>query len=612
MKIIVGKSSILKKVPKLIKLEGNPYILAKNSDNSPILYSAICPHQHNVVEELNETIWRCPSHGWTFDPTSGDSISPPNAHLQKIPIKTENGFIYAEIPKRKKKNRIFNTYGEKTAPKITLVGSSSLLIEWKNFNILTDPWIEGLAVCGAWINYPPSGITISELPRIDAIWISHEHSDHFHEYTLSKLNKNIPVYVPDFDNNRLGKRAEKLGFKNVIAMKPGKIFNINNNIKAITFSSGSIWNDHILFLQLGLFKILNINDAGFNWTIKDTVGKIDMICTQFSPGSGYPATWTHLDLKNKQKLMRARNLGILKMIKQISTFCQADYILPFANFNELYRPEHLKYVKMQPKNRLTDVIHFFKNSTIKVIDLLPGESWDGKTGKFTRKSNRNKFYQRKTKLDYLRHIFKKEKHNPIIPKRFDIDHSDLKKYFEEFHYSDLARQVGKYSVAFTAKTHQRELHSLIKFENGKIIYQPSILPQKAELTMICPGNFVQEIIQKDLSWDEISSGYWCTFSRNPDVYNVAFWKLLHVPWKARSFSKTSTNFIIKPTTAIADIIERGGNKTLQVFEEFGLYCAGCQASIGENIKDGCTLHGLNEEQTKKLIIELDKTITNQL
>ena len=31
------------------------------------------------------------------------------------------------------------------------------------------------------------------------------------------------------------------------------------------------------------------------------------------------------------------------------------------------------------------------------------------------------------------------------------------------------------------------------------------------MTMSCPGNIIQDIIRKDLSWDEISSGYWSTF-----------------------------------------------------------------------------------------------------
>ena len=126
----------------------------------------------------------------------------------------ESGQVYVNLDKNENL-LIKKTNDEKVLPKITLVGSASLLIEWKNFNILTDPWMKGLCVFDSWVNYPPSGIQINELPRIDAIWISHEHSDHFHLPTLMEFDKNIPIYVPDYDNNRLEKKLREIGFKNI-------------------------------------------------------------------------------------------------------------------------------------------------------------------------------------------------------------------------------------------------------------------------------------------------------------------------------------------------------------------------------------------------------------
>ena len=202
MEICLGPTTLLQNLPKLIDFKGEPYILTEDKDKNPILYSAICPHQHNVVKDLRKDVWRCPSHEWIFEPDSGKCINAPQASLEKIKIKIDKNFLYAEINGEEQK-KIKVADGPKISPKITVVGSAALLIEWNGFNILTDPWIERLAVFDSWINYPPSGIKISDLPKIDAIWISHEHSDHFHEHTLSLFDKNIPVYVPDFDNQRL-------------------------------------------------------------------------------------------------------------------------------------------------------------------------------------------------------------------------------------------------------------------------------------------------------------------------------------------------------------------------------------------------------------------------
>jgi|APSaa5957512535_1039671.scaffolds.fasta_scaffold00806_7 CMP-N-acetylneuraminate monooxygenase len=607
---VILSSSILNKVPKLIDIQGQSYIISKNEEGIPILFSASCPHQNNVVSELHDTPWKCPSHDWTFNPKTGQSINAPQSCLTKIPIRLEENSLHVTIPDVE--NQInFPKYDTKIPPKITIVGSASLLIEWNGFNILTDPWIEGSAVFDSWINYPPSGISVSSLPKIDAIWISHEHSDHFNENTLSLIDKSTKIYVPDFDDCRLEKLVRKLGFKNITSMPSGKLFSLSDKINAVSFTSGSFWNDNILYLQLGGFTILNVNDAGFNWKIPKIIGKVDLVCSQFSPASGYPATWTHIDMSKKLELMKERNMGILKMMKQITNLCNADYLLPFANFNELYQPEHRKFVEIQPKNRLTSVLDFFKSEKVKIIDLLPGESWDGKENNFSRKTNREIFYDKEYLFTYLSEKFHFEKKNRTYLK-FNLTHTEIEDYFKKFIASELTKKIGKYSIFMNLSSEDRTLNAFIKFENGEIIYEPKEEICDANMTMICPGSIIQDIIRKDLSWDEISSGYWSTFSRNPDIYNIALWQLFHAPWKARkNFSSIMELNFDTQNISIADIIEKYGNPALRTLEKFGLYCAGCEASMGEKIIDGCRLHGLSLKQTEDLIYEINTIIQNK-
>jgi CMP-N-acetylneuraminate monooxygenase len=607
---VILSSSILNKVPKLIDIQGQSYIISKNEEGIPILFSASCPHQNNVVNELHDTPWKCPSHDWTFNPKTGQSINAPQSCLTKIPIRLEENSLHVTIPDVE--NQInFPKYDTKIPPKITIVGSASLLIEWNGFNILTDPWIEGSAVFDSWINYPPSGISVSSLPKIDAIWISHEHSDHFNENTLSLIDKSTKIYVPDFDDCRLEKLVRKLGFKNITSMPSGKLFSLSDKINAVSFTSGSFWNDNILYLQLGGFTILNVNDAGFNWKIPKIIGKVDLVCSQFSPASGYPATWTHIDMSKKLELMKERNMGILKMMKQITNLCNADYLLPFANFNELYQPEHRKFVEIQPKNRLTSVLDFFKSEKVKILDLLPGESWDGKENNFSRKTNREIFYDKEYLFTYLSEKFHFEKKNRTYLK-FNLTHTEIEDYFKKFIASELTKKIGKYSIFMNLSSEDRTLNAFIKFENGEIIYEPKEEICDANMTMSCPGSIIQDIIRKDLSWDEISSGYWSTFSRNPDIYNIALWQLFHAPWKARkNFSSIMELNFDTQNISIADIIEKYGNPALRTLEKFGLYCAGCEASMGEKIIDGCRLHGLSLKQTEDLIYEINTIIQNK-
>ena len=361
-------------------------------------------------------------------------------------------------------------------------------------------------------------------------------------------------------------------------------------------------------MQLGNFSILNINDAGFNWSLKTIIKDIDLLCIQFSPASGYPATWNHISEKSKLDLMHKRNDGMLHMIKGLVEILNPKFILPFANFNQLYLPEHRKFVEIQPRNSPQSVVDTLEEFDVNVLNIIPGESWDGKNNSFQRTGN---MYQNTNLLETV--IEDKElidKNKKFVPKDFDLTFNDIKNYFEDFHDSEISKEIGDYDFILEIVNGHEIIHTVIKFSNGKISCENTNSSSKnTYMYMKCPGPIVQEIIKNDLSWDEIQSGYWCEFDRNPDVYNIGLWKLLHAPWRARLSFQKSKSIQISDKTSIADIIENGNKETIKILEKFGLYCAGCEASIGENMKDGCSIHGLTDDETHKLISEIKKTST---
>jgi len=52
----IGDNSILTNIPKIIHINEQPYILNKNQEGKIFLYNAICPHQHGIVDEINEDV----------------------------------------------------------------------------------------------------------------------------------------------------------------------------------------------------------------------------------------------------------------------------------------------------------------------------------------------------------------------------------------------------------------------------------------------------------------------------------------------------------------------------------------------------------------------------
>lgn len=88
--------------------------------------------------------------------------------------------------------------------KVTWVGHSTFLIQIGGLNILTDPIFGHPSFL-----FPrmlPAGIALEQLPRIDAILISHNHQDHLDLPSLEPFN-NIPILVPHGDKEWLTKRG---------------------------------------------------------------------------------------------------------------------------------------------------------------------------------------------------------------------------------------------------------------------------------------------------------------------------------------------------------------------------------------------------------------------
>ena len=126
--------------------------------------------------------------------------------------------------------------------------------------------------------------------------------------------------------------------------------------------------------------------------------------------------------------------------------------------------------------------------------------------------------------------------------------------------------------------------------------------------MSCPGSLVQEIIQNNLCWDEIQ--YWSKIYRNNSEHNSHLWKLLHAPWISQTDNSEKISKLSQSINkmAIATILEKGGKKASETMEKYGLFCLTCDVSMGENIEDGCKIHGVDKQKMELLLKELEEKL----
>ena len=138
---------------------------------------------------------------------------------------------------------------------------ASCLIKTDEATLIMDPWLIGSCYWRSWWNYPPVHEDAKANLKVDAIYITHIHWDHWHGPTLKKLfSKDTLIITHDEPNRRSISDLKSIGFHNIKLLKHGEAMMIGD-IKITPYQFGLFLNDSALVVETPDLKLLNANDC---------------------------------------------------------------------------------------------------------------------------------------------------------------------------------------------------------------------------------------------------------------------------------------------------------------------------------------------------------------
>ncbi len=178
----IGPEASFTQLPGRISLGERSYYLVRGEAGYQLL-STVCPHQGGEVVDVS-SCFQCPQHGWRFEHATGKGLNN-TGELSSLSVTVREGRLLVDVPLPSSAS-VSKEQRNKSPKQLTihLHAHACLEILHKSFSLLMDPWLCGPAFLGAWTLYPPPIVDVATF-RPNAIAITHEHPDHFHEPTLS-------------------------------------------------------------------------------------------------------------------------------------------------------------------------------------------------------------------------------------------------------------------------------------------------------------------------------------------------------------------------------------------------------------------------------------------
>src|SRR5262245_54048696 len=197
-------------------------------------------------------------------------------------------------------------------PHILSLGHAGFVVEHAGTRVLIDPWFYP-AFLASWFPDPDNRQLLDPLTRerFDFLYVSHTHEDHFDEWFLKTLDRNLTVLCPAYRTRSLEKRFRALGFTRVIPLAHKQSRELAPGFTGTVLLDTGHKEDSGLLLEMDGFRFLDLNDC--NTPLSELPIEIDLLAAQFSGAMWYPNCYDYPPDVMRNKVAAVRE-GLLKTL----------------------------------------------------------------------------------------------------------------------------------------------------------------------------------------------------------------------------------------------------------------------------------------------------------
>ncbi len=268
---------------------------------------------------------------------------------------------------------------------VTYIGHAAMMMHSRDKTILMDPWLNDPTYHGSWWHFPPLEMTVGDLPKIDYLYISHEHPDHFDPPTLERIDKNVEVIIARFERRRFRERLDRIGFNKVTELGYHEDYKpAGSDLTLRLIAPDRAWDDSAILVRDDENVVLNVNDCHLDDTTLSELGQafdIDLAFLTFTGASQYPNCFD-FSVESRRERSLASKYSHVEEFVHWAKLLRTKRAVPAAGNFALLSPEQLFMNDPAYANTPEEALAALAAGApeIEGLQMNPGDRWSEREG----------------------------------------------------------------------------------------------------------------------------------------------------------------------------------------------------------------------------------------